>query len=99
MYNLLIDHLNGKFCTKKFLECFNGIFLLNSFFRKPTEDEEWPAYSREEPNYYVYNAVTRGIQRSLRNTACAFWSDFLPRLKGVPGRKHCLKFFIMESFF
>ncbi|CAK9818203.1 unnamed protein product [Anthophora quadrimaculata] len=51
----------------------------------PTVHEnEWPPYSRDQPQYYIFNAETTGLGKGLRTTACAFWNDFLPRLKGVP---------------
>ncbi|KOC61629.1 Acetylcholinesterase [Habropoda laboriosa] len=53
---------------------------------QPTNENEWPPYSRDQPQYYIFNAETTGLGgKGLRTTACAFWNDFLPRLKGVPG--------------
>ncbi|KAF7382925.1 hypothetical protein HZH66_013327 [Vespula vulgaris] len=52
---------------------------------KPTNDEsEWPPYSRDRPEYFIFNAEKSGLGKGLRTTSCAFWNEFLPRLKGVP---------------
>ncbi|XP_014601800.1 PREDICTED: acetylcholinesterase-like [Polistes canadensis] len=52
---------------------------------KPTEDEKvWPPYSRDRPVYFIFNAEKKGLGEGLRTTSCAFWNEFLPRLKGVP---------------
>ncbi|XP_046683758.1 acetylcholinesterase-like [Homalodisca vitripennis] len=52
---------------------------------KPVSDDiNWPIYSREQPQYYIFNAEKSGIGKGPRATACAFWNDFLPRLRGQP---------------
>ncbi|XP_015187995.1 PREDICTED: acetylcholinesterase-like [Polistes dominula] len=52
---------------------------------KPTEDEKvWPPYTRDRPVYFIFNAEKKGLGEGLRTTSCAFWNEFLPRLKGVP---------------
>lgn len=63
-------------------------FLLTDrlFFRKPTDEEaDWPPYSRDRPQYYILNAQENGLGKGPHTTYCAFWNDFLPKLKGVPG--------------
>jgi len=61
--------------------------LFNMFFRMPTVTEsEWPAYTRDHPKYFIWNAEEKeAFGRGPRTTACAFWNEFLPRLKGIPG--------------
>jgi hypothetical protein len=49
------------------------------------DDKEWPTYTKEHPKYYVLNADESGTGKGPRTTACAFWNDFLPRLKNHPG--------------
>lgn len=49
------------------------------------EGVEWPTYSRDQPQYFIFDAEKSGLGKGPRATACAFWNDFLPRLKGVPG--------------
>ncbi|XP_076652400.1 acetylcholinesterase 2 [Halictus rubicundus] len=52
---------------------------------KPTSEEsEWPPYSRDQPQYFIFDAETNGLGKGPRTTSCAFWNEFLPRLKGVP---------------
>jgi hypothetical protein len=56
------------------------------FCRKPMpNDADWPTYTKEHPKYYILNADKSGIGKGPRTTACAFWNDFLPRLKNHPG--------------
>ncbi|XP_036139754.1 acetylcholinesterase isoform X3 [Monomorium pharaonis] len=51
----------------------------------PTVTEsEWPPYTRDHPKYFIWNAEKNDFGRGPRTTACAFWNEFLPRLKGVP---------------
>ncbi|KYN32249.1 Acetylcholinesterase [Trachymyrmex septentrionalis] len=52
----------------------------------PTVTEtEWPSYTRNHPKYFIWNAEKKNaFGRGPRTTACAFWNEFLPRLKGVP---------------
>lgn len=51
----------------------------------PTVNEaDWPPYTRDSPMYYIWNAEKKGYGQGPRTTACAFWNDFLPRLKGIP---------------
>ncbi|XP_003493891.3 acetylcholinesterase-like, partial [Bombus impatiens] len=52
---------------------------------KPTDEEaDWPPYSRDRPQYYILNAQENGLGKGPHTTYCAFWNDFLPKLKGVP---------------
>ncbi|KAJ8676387.1 hypothetical protein QAD02_012174, partial [Eretmocerus hayati] len=49
------------------------------------EEGDWPPYTRDQPYYYTFNAEKTGAMgKGPRTTACAFWNEFLPRLKGVP---------------
>jgi hypothetical protein len=48
-------------------------------------DTDWPTYTKEHPKYYILNAEKTGTGKGPRTTACAFWNDFLPRLKDHPG--------------
>ncbi|KAG7199849.1 hypothetical protein KM043_016904 [Ampulex compressa] len=51
----------------------------------PTVEEHmWPPYTRDQPRYYIFNAEKINLEKGLRPTACAFWNEFLPRLKGTP---------------
>lgn len=62
------------------------VLLLELFFRIPTREEaDWPPYTKNHPQYFIWNAEHRSFGRGPRTTACAFWNDFLPRLKRVPG--------------
>ncbi|XP_014484403.1 PREDICTED: acetylcholinesterase isoform X2 [Dinoponera quadriceps] len=47
-------------------------------------ESDWPAYTKEHPQYFIWNAEETGFGRGPRTTACAFWNEFLPRLKRVP---------------
>lgn len=49
-----------------------------------SNDEEWPQYSRDDSQYYIFNAEKKGLGFGPRATPCAFWNDFLPRLQGHP---------------
>jgi hypothetical protein len=54
--------------------------------RKPTQNEtDWPTYTKEHPKYYILNAERTGTGKGPRTTACAFWNDFLPRLRTQQG--------------
>ncbi|CAD6202673.1 GSCOCT00009710001.2-RA-CDS [Cotesia congregata] len=55
-----------------------------AFTGKPTEGDNWPAYTRDEPQYYIFNAEKSGLGTGPRLPACAFWNEFLPRLEGIP---------------
>ncbi|XP_063980243.1 acetylcholinesterase-like [Diachasmimorpha longicaudata] len=58
-----------------------------AFSGKPTEGDDWPAYTRDEPKYYIFNGNETGkLGVGPRSTGCAFWNEFLPRLEGVPDR-------------
>lgn len=61
------------------------VFSQFAYDGKPTSDEaEWPPYSRNQPEYFVFNAEKSGLGKGMRATTCAFWNEFLPRLKGLP---------------
>ncbi|XP_044742596.1 acetylcholinesterase [Chrysoperla carnea] len=52
---------------------------------KPVEDDmSWPTYRRDQPQYFIFNAEKSGTGKGPRATACAFWNDFLPRLRHSP---------------
>lgn len=54
--------------------------------RKPVMDDVyWPTYSREKQEYFIFNAETSGVGKGPRAKACAFWNDFLPRLRNTSG--------------
>ncbi|EFN69187.1 Acetylcholinesterase [Camponotus floridanus] len=51
----------------------------------PTPDEsDWPPYTRDQPRYFILDAEKKDFGQGPRTTACAFWNDFLPRLRGIP---------------
>ncbi|CAH0559017.1 unnamed protein product [Brassicogethes aeneus] len=50
-----------------------------------TDDVNWPLYTKEQPQYFIFNAEKNGIGRGPRATACAFWNNFLPKLRDNPG--------------
>lgn len=59
---------------------------LELFSSMPTLDEsEWPPYTKDHPQYFIWNAEKSGFGRGPRTTDCAFWNKFLPQLKRVPG--------------
>ena len=45
-----------------------------------TEDV-WPLYDKKEPQYYIWNGNIRGTGEGPRATQCAFWNEFIPRLR------------------
>ncbi|KAJ6639158.1 Acetylcholinesterase, partial [Pseudolycoriella hygida] len=56
------------------------------------DGETWPEYSKENPVYYIFNAEGEGSKEDEKQkveklgkgpmaTACAFWNDYLPRLR------------------
>uniref|UniRef100_U5ESU7 Carboxylic ester hydrolase n=1 Tax=Corethrella appendiculata TaxID=1370023 RepID=U5ESU7_9DIPT len=62
------------------------------------EGEHWPLYTKENPIYFIFNAEgeddLRGEKygRGPMATACAFWNDFLPRLRlwSIPQGQPCI---------
>lgn len=51
------------------------------FYRKPvTDDVNWPLYTKEQPQYFIFNADKGGLGKGPRATPCAFWNGFLPKL-------------------
>lgn len=46
--------------------------------------EEWPLYTKAQPNYFILNAETTGLGKGPRAHTCAFWNEFLPNI--VPGK-------------
>nr|BAF46104.1 acetylcholinesterase [Pediculus humanus corporis] len=64
--------------SKRMMEAFARFALTG----KPMPDEvEWPLYTKEQPQYYIFNAEKTGIGRGPRSTACQFWNGFLPKIK------------------
>lgn len=70
-------------------------FYSISFCSNPAlEGEIWPEYSRENPVYYIFNAEgeekrpseTEKLGRGPMATACAFWNNYLPRLRMWAGK-------------
>jgi acetylcholinesterase len=49
-----------------------------------TDDVNWPLYTKDQPQYFIFNADKNGIGKGPRATACAFWNDFLPKLRDNP---------------
>ncbi|KAJ8921921.1 hypothetical protein NQ315_008555, partial [Exocentrus adspersus] len=46
-----------------------------------TDDVNWPLYTKDQPQYFVFNADKNGIGKGPRAQACAFWNHFLPKLR------------------
>ncbi|XP_049842954.1 acetylcholinesterase-like isoform X1 [Schistocerca gregaria] len=57
-------------------------FATFSLSGRPGDD--WPTYSSDSPTYYVFNADTKGTGRGPRSNACAFWNEFLPKIRNHP---------------
>ncbi|XP_034939406.1 acetylcholinesterase isoform X2 [Chelonus insularis] len=55
-----------------------------AFTGNPSKKNEWPLYTRDSPQYFIWNAEEEGLGFGPRSTGCAFWNEFLPRLEGVP---------------
>jgi acetylcholinesterase len=54
-------------------------FTLFAETGNPMDDaEEWPLYTKEQPNYFIFNAEERGTGRGPRSHTCAFWNEFMP---------------------
>ncbi|XP_046404740.1 acetylcholinesterase-like isoform X2 [Ischnura elegans] len=52
---------------------------------KPVPDNvNWPIYSRNQPQYFIFNAEKNGTGKGPRATSCAFWNQFMPLLKNGP---------------
>ncbi|XP_051161023.1 acetylcholinesterase-like [Leptopilina boulardi] len=67
--------------AQKFLSIYSNF----ATHGKPVESEvEWPPYTRNDPRYFILDAEKSDMGKGPRMTACAFWNEFLPRLKGVP---------------
>lgn len=45
------------------------------------EASEWPLYTRDQPQYYILNADGNGLGKGPRSKACAFWNDFLQKVR------------------
>lgn len=78
------------------MRCFSFTSIV---YRNPAlEDEEWPEYSEENPIYRIFNA--EGDEKQTKEVfgkgpmapACAFWNNYLPRLKSWAGE---LNFFFL----
>jgi acetylcholinesterase len=63
-------------------------FTLFAETGNPMDDaEEWPLYTKEQPNYFIFNAEERGTGRGPRSHTCAFWNEFMPLI--TPGTNAC----------
>lgn len=55
------------------------------------ENYAWPLHTRENPVYYIFNAEGHDnpkvpkFGRGPMATSCAFWNDFLPRVRAWSG--------------
>lgn len=59
---------------------------MSSRFRKPvTEESEWPRYTKENPVYYIYDAVKVGHGKGPRSGACEFWNGLMPEIQQFAG--------------
>lgn len=61
------------------------LYILNAHRKPVSEDEDWPAYTKENPLYYVFNAEKSGSGLGPRSPPCAFWNEFMPKLKNHTG--------------
>lgn len=50
------------------------------------EDSEWPRYTKENPVYYIYDAVNVGLGKGPRAEACEFWNGLMPEIKAFVGK-------------
>ncbi|XP_037082184.1 acetylcholinesterase-like [Pollicipes pollicipes] len=55
------------------------------------EGVSWPIYSRNQPQYYIFDGRVRGLGNGPRATGCAFWNEMMPSLRETlqrpqPGR-------------
>lgn len=82
-------------------------FLFVIPHRNPAvDDEEWPNYSKDNPVYYIFNAEGKEPDQRAKTgkgpmaTACAFWNDYLPRLRAWAGEQatNICSFIICLSF-
>ncbi|XP_069689677.1 acetylcholinesterase-like [Periplaneta americana] len=74
------------------------IFARFALTGKPVpNDSDWPTYTKEHPKYYILNGDKYGTGKGPRTTACAFWNDFLPRLKSQPDPKYACPVEMIES--
>lgn len=64
------------------------------------ENYAWPLHTRENPVYYIFNAEGHDnpkvpkFGRGPMATSCAFWNDFLPRVRAWSGE--CLAYTIFD---
>lgn len=67
-------------------------------YRKPvTDDVNWPLYTKEQPQYFIFNAEKNGIGRGPRADACAFWNHFLPKVRENSGKFFDLIICVLSS--
>lgn len=57
-----------------------------------SDDVDWPLYTKDQPQYFLFNADKGGLGKGPRATACAFWNDFLPKLQENSGSEHFIAF-------
>lgn len=64
------------------------------FHRRPVDEssgENWPLYTKAEPNYFILHAEKRGTGKGPRAHTCAFWNEFMPVITtGTSPRKNYL---------
>lgn len=46
-----------------------------------TDESEWPRYTKENPIYYIYDAVKVGHGKGPRSSACEFWNGLMPEIQ------------------
>ncbi|EZA56450.1 Acetylcholinesterase [Ooceraea biroi] len=78
---------------------YDIIKYFSQFAYTGVPEPTWRPYTRDHPQYFTWNAEKSGYGRGPHMTACAFWNEFLPRLKGIPGTYHVivLSNFLMEN--
>nr|CAD7406972.1 unnamed protein product [Timema cristinae] len=50
-----------------------------------SDNNEWPQYSKDSPQYFIFNTDTNGLGHGPRSRECAFWNEFFPKLSESPG--------------
>lgn len=52
------------------------------------DSEDWPLYTKAEPNYFILHSEKRGTGKGPRAHTCAFWNEFMPVITtGTSSRK------------
>ncbi|ODN06053.1 Acetylcholinesterase, partial [Orchesella cincta] len=86
--------LNGTAHTREEKDLSRRIMKYFTTFaetgRPVSEDsgEDWPLYTKAEPNYFILNSKDRGTGKGPRAHTCAFWNEFMPVITtGTSSRK------------